>query len=213
MLSPRRPVAEAAHLRSSAASSQSCVARNVRQLQNVISRCCSIASSDEISASDLEPWMEKAEGEPGDPGMTLAQMERKLIEATFNRFGGNRELTAKALEIGIRTLSGKLREYAILPRGGPGSNKISKWLKAARYRPGFLLGPFRWSTVISPWSLVTGGLVVDGLSSLLALPSHLSPLVYSWTCTSNMIDPSRGGVRRKGVLVWRWLASSSSWLV
>lgn len=99
---------------------------NVRQLQNVISRCCSIASSDEISASDLEPWMEKAEGEPGDPGMTLAQMERKLIEATFNRFGGNRELTAKALEIGIRTLSGKLREYGYPPRGGPGSNKISK---------------------------------------------------------------------------------------
>ena len=100
---------------------------NVRQLQNVISRCCSISSSDEISAADLEPWMEQQEaGEPGDPGMTLAQMERKLIEATFNRFGGNRELTAKALEIGIRTLSGKLREYGYPPRGGPGSNKILK---------------------------------------------------------------------------------------
>ncbi len=100
---------------------------NVRQLQNVISRCCSISSSEEISAADLEPWMEQQEaGEPGDPGMTLAQMERKLIEATFNRFGGNRELTAKALEIGIRTLSGKLREYGYPPRGGPGSNKILK---------------------------------------------------------------------------------------
>lgn len=100
---------------------------NVRQLQNVISRCCSISSTDEISAADLEPWMEQQEaGEPGDPGMTLAQMERKLIEATFNRFGGNRELTAKALEIGIRTLSGKLREYGYPPRGGPGSNKILK---------------------------------------------------------------------------------------
>lgn len=100
---------------------------NVRQLQNVISRCCSLTTTDEINVSDLEPWMEQGtEGEPGDPGMTLAQMERKLIEATFNRYGGNRELTAKALSIGIRTLSGKLREYGYPPRGGPGSNKIAK---------------------------------------------------------------------------------------
>ena len=60
------------------------------------------------------------------PGMTLAEMERKLIEATFNRFAGNREKTAKALQIGIRTLSGKLREYGYPPRGGPGSN-IRAW--------------------------------------------------------------------------------------
>ena len=100
---------------------------NVRQLQNVISRCCSLASADDLSVSDLEPWLEQnSEGETGEPGMTLAQMERKLIEATFNRYGGNRELTAKALSIGIRTLSGKLREYGYPPRGGPGSNKIAK---------------------------------------------------------------------------------------
>ena len=97
------------------------------QLQNVISRCCSLASADDLSVSDLEPWLEQnSEGETGEPGMTLAQMERKLIEATFNRYGGNRELTAKALSIGIRTLSGKLREYGYPPRGGPGSNKIAK---------------------------------------------------------------------------------------
>lgn len=100
---------------------------NVRQLQNVISRCCSISTTDEIAVVDLEPWLERRDdNEAGEPGMTLAQMERKLIEATFNRYGGNRELTAKALEIGIRTLSGKLREYGYPPRGGPGSNKISK---------------------------------------------------------------------------------------
>ncbi len=96
---------------------------NVRELENVISRCCSIASSTVVTAADIDPWMEQAEESADSPGMTLREMERKLIEATFNRFGGNRELTASALKIGIRTLSGKLREYGYPPRGGPGSNR------------------------------------------------------------------------------------------
>ena len=50
-------------------------------------------------------------------------MERKLIETTFARCQGNREQTARLLKIGIRTLSGKLREYGYPPRGGPGSNR------------------------------------------------------------------------------------------
>ncbi len=54
--------------------------------------------------------------------MTLAEMERKLIESTFARCNGNREKTAQILQIGLRTLSGKLREYGYPPRGGPGSN-------------------------------------------------------------------------------------------
>ena len=100
---------------------------NVRELENVISRCCSIAAtSNSVAPAELEPWLEATENDAEDPGLTLREMERKLIEATFNRFGGNRELTAKALKIGIRTLSGKLREYGYPPRGGPGSNRQSK---------------------------------------------------------------------------------------
>ena len=57
-----------------------------------------------------------------ESGMTLREMERKLIETTFARCGGNRERTATILRIGLRTLSGKLREYGYPPRGGPGSN-------------------------------------------------------------------------------------------
>ncbi|MEZ5940600.1 MAG: sigma 54-interacting transcriptional regulator [Planctomycetaceae bacterium] len=100
---------------------------NVRELENVISRCCSIATTNNvITPEELEPWMQASENDAEDPGLTLREMERKLIEATFNRFGGNRELTAKALKIGIRTLSGKLREYGYPPRGGPGSNRHKK---------------------------------------------------------------------------------------
>lgn len=96
---------------------------NARELENVIARCCSLTNHPVISAQEIEPWLDQTNDSTEEPGLTLREMERKLIEATFNRFGGNRELTAKALQIGIRTLSGKLREYGYPPRGGPGSNR------------------------------------------------------------------------------------------
>ena len=43
-------------------------------------------------------------------------MERRLIEATLEHFAGHRAKTAKALGIGLRTLSGKLRQYGYSPR-------------------------------------------------------------------------------------------------
>ena len=51
--------------------------------------------------------------------MSLEKMERKLIEATLEHFGGHRAKTAKALGIGLRTLSGKLRQYGYAPREKP----------------------------------------------------------------------------------------------
>ena len=98
---------------------------NVRELQQVVDRCCAMESSDKIEVDTLKSWLEGDHKEEVDAGLTLREMERKLIEATFNRFGGNREQTAKALQIGLRTLSGKLREYGYPPRGGPGSNKTA----------------------------------------------------------------------------------------
>ncbi len=96
---------------------------NVRELRNVIERACSVDLGTELKVSDLEAWM-GSDDHRGDfeSGMTLREMERKLIETTFARCGGNRERTATILRIGLRTLSGKLREYGYPPRGGPGSN-------------------------------------------------------------------------------------------
>ncbi|MCX7394421.1 MAG: sigma-54 dependent transcriptional regulator [Planctomycetales bacterium] len=103
---------------------------NVRELENVIERACALDWGTKLTGSMIQAWLtpreiteEEAEG---IPGLTLAEMERKLIETTFNRFAGNREKTARALQIGIRTLSGKLREYGYPPRGGPGSN-LKAW--------------------------------------------------------------------------------------
>jgi DNA-binding NtrC family response regulator len=98
---------------------------NVRELQNIVERSCTTDVGGVITAESLRPWLQNEAVEDvsvDGVGMTLREMERKLIESTFARCNGNRERTAPILKIGLRTLSGKLREYGYPPRGGPGSN-------------------------------------------------------------------------------------------
>lgn len=57
-------------------------------------------------------------------GMSLEEMERLLIEATFRKCNGHRGKTAEMLKIGVRTLNGKLRQYGYAPR-----EKVSERIK------------------------------------------------------------------------------------
>lgn len=98
---------------------------NVGELESLLERVCLLNPGGKLTAKMIDDWLT---GDPSVldsrlPGMTLEQMERQYIEATFERCAGNRELTAHSLQIGIRTLSGKLRDYGYPPRGGPGSNR------------------------------------------------------------------------------------------
>ena len=97
---------------------------NESQLQRVLSQAIELSDGSALSSEALSVWLsrEADEESPGN-GLSLAEMERQLIESTFARFGGNRERTAQSLGIGLRTLSGKLRQYGYPPRGGPRSNK------------------------------------------------------------------------------------------
>jgi transcriptional regulator with GAF, ATPase, and Fis domain len=100
---------------------------NVRELENIITRVSVLGSASPLTAHELRRWLEDAtradratppEGTSPDVplGLSLEEMERRLIEATLEQFGGHREKTAKALGIGVRTLSGKLRQYGYAPR-------------------------------------------------------------------------------------------------
>ncbi|MCH8129692.1 MAG: hypothetical protein IIC70_07325 [Acidobacteria bacterium] len=106
---------------------------NVSQLENVIHSAGLLERGETLTAGMLRSWIEDdTASERGTAyGLTLREMERKLIETTFNRCHGNRERTAQTLKIGLRTLSGKLREYGYPPRGGPGSNLRATQRKAA----------------------------------------------------------------------------------
>ena len=105
---------------------------NIRELQIVIERACSLDCGSCLTAETLHCWLAAGTAiDRADPSLTLGSMERKLIETTFTRCRGNRQRTAQSLRIGLRTLSGKLREYGYPPRGGPGSNITAQHRKAA----------------------------------------------------------------------------------
>ena len=98
---------------------------NVRELENLVTRACVICSGQTVGPDDLRDWLieeprdvaqQETTGAAGVPvGMNLHDMERKLIEATLERFNGHRAQTAQALGIGVRTLSNKLRGYGYAP--------------------------------------------------------------------------------------------------
>ncbi len=100
---------------------------NVRELQNIITRACVLNQGEPIAADILRPWLQQ-NGQSELPlptndetcacpaGLTLDEMERRLIVATLQRCDGHRAKAAEALGIGLRTLSGKLRAYGYAPR-------------------------------------------------------------------------------------------------
>jgi transcriptional regulator with GAF, ATPase, and Fis domain len=99
---------------------------NVRELENIITRASVLLQSTTITANDIRPWLlnppsdvddQRAASTEGIPvGTNLQDMERRLIETTLDHFGGHRAQTARALGIGVRTLTNKLRAYGYAPR-------------------------------------------------------------------------------------------------
>jgi DNA-binding NtrC family response regulator len=95
---------------------------NVRELQNIITRACVLNQGGPITADELRPWLRNGREQvaenfagPADD-VTLDEMERRLIVATLKRCDGHRAKAAEKLGIGLRTLSGKLRDYGYAPR-------------------------------------------------------------------------------------------------
>ncbi len=104
---------------------------NVRELENLVTRASVLAAGRRVTADDLRLWLidptgnslpgaganETANSTDAIPvGTRLEDMERRLIEATLEHFGGHRAKAAQALGIGIRTLTNKLRLYGYAPR-------------------------------------------------------------------------------------------------
>lgn len=108
-------------------------AGDVQELRNLIRHVNRVDNGLRLDAASLLPWIGSEDLSDTDAlaGMTLREMEQKLIESTFARCGGNRENTAQMLDIGLRTLSGKLRSYGYPPRGGPDSKRSFTVKRAA----------------------------------------------------------------------------------
>ncbi|HEV7282501.1 MAG TPA: sigma-54 dependent transcriptional regulator [Pirellulaceae bacterium] len=118
---------------------------NVRELENLIVRAAALSPSETISPDLIRPWLSGrssrstpasaaagaravassrpsvvAEAESPTlafrPGSSLEQVERSMIAATLDLYGGHRAKTAEALGIGVRTLTDKIKRYGLNPR-------------------------------------------------------------------------------------------------
>lgn len=93
---------------------------NVRELANCMRRAVALSTGPEIAASALEAseWsagtIEMAENLSClRPGVSLGEMERKLVEITLEATGGNRSRAAELLGVSLRTVRNKVRSYGL----------------------------------------------------------------------------------------------------
>lgn len=89
---------------------------NVRELQNAVERAVVLSSGPVLQAEDFALGIRRAPSSNGNGvavpiGTTVAEMERKLILSTLDYYGQNRTHAAKVLDISVRTLRNKLKEY------------------------------------------------------------------------------------------------------
>jgi len=92
---------------------------NIRQFRNVLEGMIVLASDDVLKKSDLPQGMDavprKNSGERLRdsilPGISLEDYEKAVIEKNLEHTGGNREKTAKILDISERTLYRKIKDY------------------------------------------------------------------------------------------------------
>jgi DNA-binding NtrC family response regulator len=96
---------------------------NVRELRNVLERAVILAGEGTVEVSHLprgfagrpEPVIQQPQ--PGgesvllEPGITVSDAERLLIEMTLRHTGNNRTRAADILGISPKTLFNKLKEY------------------------------------------------------------------------------------------------------
>jgi DNA-binding NtrC family response regulator len=107
---------------------------NVRELSNCLRRAVALAAGTEIGCDGLEGWgweeaaassavgaLDDDRGKAEDKddrlraGVSLEDMERRLLEMTLVATGGNRSRAAGLLGVSLRTVRNKIRSYG-LPR-------------------------------------------------------------------------------------------------
>jgi DNA-binding NtrC family response regulator len=98
---------------------------NVRELRNAVYRCYVMATGSEITEDWLPEGAAKAGTSDADAtsvrvelGTPLADVERKVILATLKHCDGQKEQTAAALGISLKTLYNRLKEYSAMAEDG-----------------------------------------------------------------------------------------------
>jgi DNA-binding NtrC family response regulator len=94
---------------------------NIRELQNLIERACILAGSGRIERGHFPFERGKLSGDPGELltlGLSLDQIEKRLIKEALERAQGNKTRAAGLLGISRRALYSRMESHGI-PIGGP----------------------------------------------------------------------------------------------
>jgi DNA-binding NtrC family response regulator len=87
---------------------------NVRELQNVVERAVALCQGNMIEVADLPDEVRQHSPESDQisipVGASMEQIERLAIIQTLNKTGGDKELTARLLGIGLATLYRRLKD-------------------------------------------------------------------------------------------------------
>ena len=90
----------------------------MRELENAIERAVVLCRDEVISARHFQFEREGSDrtrqtaGDQFTPGLTLREMEKRLILSTLTVEGNNRTRASDVLGISVRTLRNKLNEYS-----------------------------------------------------------------------------------------------------
>lgn len=89
---------------------------NVRELRNVVEASVILARGPILTRADLALDLADRLPAPGGeswppPGMTLAQIEKEALRRSLARAGANRTQVARELNVSLRTVQRKIREY------------------------------------------------------------------------------------------------------
>ncbi|HEY7727140.1 MAG TPA: sigma-54 dependent transcriptional regulator, partial [Candidatus Eisenbacteria bacterium] len=93
---------------------------NIRELQNLIERACILAGSGRIERGHFPLERGRLSGEPGELlslGLSLDQIEKRLIKEALDRAQGNKTRAASLLGISRRALYSRMESHGI-PIGG-----------------------------------------------------------------------------------------------
>jgi DNA-binding NtrC family response regulator len=92
---------------------------NVRELENFVRRALVLAAGP-VVGPELLPEASLPNDDPTlggiEPGLTLRELERTLLEKTLEATGGNRTRAAGMLGVSLRTVRTKIREFGLPPR-------------------------------------------------------------------------------------------------
>ena len=88
---------------------------NVRELRNTLEGIIVLSLREQIEAHDLPPHISGHTVSQAiiQPGMTMSEIEKEAIRRTLQHTNGHRTQTAEILDISVRTLQRKIKEFEL----------------------------------------------------------------------------------------------------